>query len=163
MTIKELNLSEEQLEVVQKLIQSEGDRVRTEYSRKNKELAEELEKYKPTEKSPAEKALEERIKALESKETEIMAKEKSMQIADKLSAKGLPKELAKYLNMNEDMDAVIEEVGTVVNSYFLNNGNKPGNHSKQQGVTKEQFRAMSYGQRAKLFEESPELYKALSN
>ena len=38
MTIEELGLTEEQLKSVQKLIQSESDKVRTEYSNKIKEL-----------------------------------------------------------------------------------------------------------------------------
>lgn len=149
--------------VVNKAIQSESDKVRTKYSTEMKELKDELTKYKPQEKSESEKALEERIANLEAKEKEIANKEKAMTIAEKLSAKGLPKELASYLNIGDDVDKTIDEVGATVNNYFLNAGNKPSNHTTNKGLTKQDFKSMSYGERAKLFKESPELYKALSN
>lgn len=164
MELTELNLTEEQMEVVNKAIQSNTDKVRTDYSLKLKGVEGELAKYKPTEKSDSEKALEERLAILEAKEKEISNKEKAMTIADKLSAKGLPSELANYLNINgDDLDKTIDEVGATVNNYFLNSGNKPNNHTTNKGLTKKDFKAMSYGERAKLFQENAELYKALSN
>lgn len=163
MELNELNLSEEQLANIQKYVQSETDKVRTDYSTKLKTVNDELAKFRPTEKSASEKALEERIANLEAKEKTIAEKEKAMTIADKLSAKGLPKELAKYLNVGDDIDKSIDEVGTTVGNYFLNSGNKPSNHTTNKGLTKSDFKKMSYGERAKLFQENPELYKALSN
>ena len=60
MKLEELQgFNDEQLEMVKKLIQSETDRVRTEYSKQIKEL----EQYKPKEKSQAEIDLENRLKA----------------------------------------------------------------------------------------------------
>lgn len=162
MELTEINLSEEQLANVQRILQSEGDRIRTEYSRKNKELTEELTKYKPKEKSDSEKAFEERIAALEAKEKAIADKERAMTIADKLKEKNLPSELAQYLNIGDDMDEVIEKVGTTIGSYFLENGNRPTNHNTNKGITKSDFAKMSYKERAKLFQENVELYKALS-
>ena len=163
MELSELNLSEEQLANIQKYVQSETDKVRTKYSTELKTANDELAKYKPTEKSESEIALEQRIASLEAKEKEIANKERAMTIADKLSAKGLPKELANYLNINgDDLDKMIDEVGATVNNYFLNSGNKPSNHTTNKGLTKNDFRKMSYGERAKLFQERPELYKALS-
>lgn len=156
-------LSEEQMADVQKLLQSHEDRIRTDYSQKLKDANAELMKYKPVEKSDAEKNLEERIANLEAREQEIANKEKAMTIASKLKEKGLPETLAKYLNIGDDVDTTIEEVGTAVNSYFLNNGNKPTNHNTNKGLTKSDFSKLSYGERAKLFQENPELYKALSN
>ena len=44
MELKELNLTEEQLEGVNKIIQSETDKVRTEYSKKIKDLESKLPK-----------------------------------------------------------------------------------------------------------------------
>ena len=160
--LSELGLTEEQLTQVQKYVQSREDRVRTDYSTKLKDVNNELAKYKPVEKSETEIQLEERIKALELKEQEIANRERAMKISSKLNEKGLPSELAKYLNLGEDIDKSIDEVGNAVNNYFLNAGNKPTNHSKQQSITKEQFRKMSYMERSQLLDTNPELYKALS-
>ena len=60
--------------------------------------------------------------------------------------------------INHDIDGI----NAVLASVFLNNGNKPTNHKTNQGVTKADFRRMSYGERAKLFQTNPELYKMLS-
>lgn len=162
MELTELNLSEEQMAVINKAIQSGADKVRTEYSTKLKTANDELAKYKPAEKSDAEKSLEERLKALEDKEQELANKEKSLTVASKLKEKGLPEELATYLNLGDDVDKTIESVGATLGSYFLNNGNKPANHSKNQAVTREQFKKMGYGERAKLASENPALYQALN-
>lgn len=54
MELNELNLSEEQLANVQKLLQSHEDRIRTDYSKKLKDAETELAKYKPLEKSESE-------------------------------------------------------------------------------------------------------------
>ena len=160
MELNELNLTEEQLASVQKLIQSETDKVRTKYSQELKTANDELAKYKPKEKTQEEKDLETRIRALELRESEITAKEKKVQIKGKLEEKGLPTALADYLRIETDED--IEKVGSELATYFLNNGVKPTNHSKSKPVTKEQFNKMSYAQRAQLYQENPELYKALS-
>ena len=162
MELSELGLSEEQVELVKKYAQGCEDRVRTDYSKKLKDANEELAKYKPTEKSETEKTLESRLKALEDKEKELANKEKSLTVASKLKEKGLPEELASYLNLGDDIDKSIESVGATLGTYFLNNGNKPNNHTKQQSVTKEQFKNMGYGERAKLASENPTLYQALN-
>jgi hypothetical protein len=156
-------LTPEQMEQVNKLIQSETDRVRTDYSTRLRTANEELAKYKPQEKSDSEKAFEQRLSALEAKEKEIADKERSMQIASKLKAKGLPETLAQYLNLGEDVDGAIDKVGASLGNYFLNGSNKPSNHQTNRGLTREDFRKMSYAERAKLFSENNELYKALSN
>lgn len=163
MNFEELGLTEEQIEVVSKAIQSEGDKVRTKYSKELNELKSELNKYKPVEKTDAEKELEQRQKELEQKERELANKEKSYLIKDKLAEKGLPSELAKFINVNDDVETTIEELGGTLNNYFLKNNHIPSNHNKSEGITKEQFKRMSYVERAKLFETNPELYKILSN
>lgn len=162
MELNEMNLSEEQMAEVQKLLQSHEDRIRTDYSKKLKDANDELAKYKPVEKSETEKALEERLSALEAKEREIANREKAMTIANKLKEKEIPVELAKYLNIGDDMDTAIEELGTVFGNYFLNGSNKPSNHQTNKGITKQDFKKMSYAERAKLFQENPTLYNALS-
>ena len=157
-----MNLSEEQMADVQKLLQSHEDRIRTDYSKKLKDANDELAKYKPVEKSDEEKALEERVAILEAKEKELADRERAMTIANKLKEKELPVELAKYLNVGEDIDATIEELGTVFGNYFLEGSNKPTNHNTYKGLTKKDFVQMSYGERAKLYAENPTLYSALS-
>lgn len=163
MELSELGLSTEQMELVKKAIQSETDKVRTDYSTKLKVVNEEIAKYKPAEKTDSELALEERQKELDQKENEIANKERGYQLKEKLASNGLPADLAKYLNVGEDIDSFIQEVSGTLNNHFLGNGYTPTNHSKSEGVTKEQFKKMSYSERAFLLETSPELYKALSN
>lgn len=162
MNIDELNLTDETKAQVEKLIQSETDRVRTEYSQKLKTVNEELSQYKPKEKSDAEKALEERISALEAKEKELANKEKAMTIANKLKDKGIPTELAQYLSVGDDVDKTIDEVGALFGNYFLNGSNKPSNHNTNKGITKADFKKMSYIERSKLFQENPQLFEILN-
>lgn len=156
-------LTQEQIEAVQRIIQSETDKVRTKYSSELKTVNDELAQYKPKQKSESELALEQRIANLEAKEKELANKERAMTIADKLKAKGLPSELAQYLNVGEDIDGSIDKVGDALGNYFLGQVSNPsGNHSTNKGITKADFAKMSYSERAKLFQENNELYKALS-
>lgn len=160
MELKDLNMTDEQLEFVQKYVQSETDKVRTDYSTKLKTVNEELIKYKPVEKSDAEKQLEERMKQLEERENQLKQKEKQEKVSKKLGEFGLPTELANYLNVEDE--ETLEKIGASMNALLLNNVNQPTNHTKQQGVTKEQFKNMSYAERANLASQNPELYKMLS-
>ena len=162
MNIDELNLTDETKAQVEKLLQSETDKIRTEYSQKLKTVNEELNQYKPKEKSDAEKALEDRISALEAKEKELANKEKAMTIANKLKEKELPEGLAQYLSVGDDVDKAIDEVGALFGNYFLSGSNKPGNHNTNKGITKKDFQKMSYMERTKLFQENPTLYEALN-
>lgn len=156
-------LTEEQIEAVTKLVQSETDKVRTKYSSELKTVNDELAQYKPKQKSESELALEQRIANLEAKEKELANKERAMTIANKLKAKGLPSELAQYLNVSEDIDGSIDKVGDALGNYFLGQVSNPsGNHSTNKRITKADFAKMSYAERAKLFQENNELYKALS-
>lgn len=154
-------LTPEQLADVQKLVQSREDRIRTDYSKRLKDANDELARYKPKEKSEEEKVFEERISLLESREKEIAEKERAMQIADKLKEKGIPAEFAQYLKIGEDMEKDIESIGAAFGGLFLSNGNKPGNHVVNQGITKDDFKRMNYPERAKLFQEDNRLYKIL--
>lgn len=74
MELKIEGLTQEQMEQVNKLIQSETDKVRTDYSTRLRTANEELAKYKPQEKSDSEKALEARLSALEAKEKKLPTK-----------------------------------------------------------------------------------------
>ena len=162
MNIDELNLTDETKAQVERLLQSETDKIRTEYSQKLKTVNEELNQYKPVEKSDAEKALEERISALEAREKELANKEQSMTLASKLKEKGIPTELAKYINVGDDMDKTIDEVGALFGNYFLEGSNKPTNHNTNKGITKADFKKMGYMERTKLFQENPQLFEILN-
>lgn len=162
MELTEMNLTDEQLANVQKYVQSHEDRIRTDYSKRLKDANDELAKYKPVEKSDAEKALEDRISALEAKEKELASKEKAMTIANKLKDKGIPTELAQYLSVGENVDETVEKVGALFGNYFLDGTVKPTNHNTHKGITREDFKRMGYAERAKLYSENPELYKALN-
>lgn len=162
MELTELNLSEEQLTIVQKYVQSETDKVRTKYSNELKTANEELAKYKPVAKTETEIALEQRLKALEDKEAELNAKERSQKIASRLKAKGLPEELASFITVGEDIESDVDKVGAALGNYFLNANFKPESHASNKGITREQFKRMSYMERTKLYKENPELYKMLS-
>lgn len=163
MELSELGLSTEQLEVVNKAIQSGADKVRTEYSLKLKTANDEIAKYKPTDKTDAEKALEQKLNELATKEKELLAKENSIKLRDKLTSKGLSGDLAKYLNVGEDADTAIDEFTTMLNSMVLDGTYKPSNHAKNDGITKEKFKEMSYLEKSKLYSTNPELYKKLSS
>ena len=157
-----MNLTDEQLANVQKYVQSHEDRIRTDYSKRLKDANDELAQYKPKEKSDAEKALEERITALDNREKELANKEKAMTIANKLKEKELPEGLAQYLSVGDDVDNAIDEVGALFGNYFLSGSNKPSNHTTNKGITKKDFQKMGYMERTKLFQENPTLYEALN-
>lgn len=157
--LEELKLTEEQLQGVNKVIQSETDKVRTEYSKKIKELESKL----PVEPTEEEKALQERIKALEERERAIAQKEFETELQGKLKDKGLNEQLAKYLNVEgvEDLETYLEEVAKVVGNQI--EGYKPrGHEGNSTKITKEQFSKMSYVERMNLFENNRALYDALS-
>lgn len=60
-------LTQEQIDAVNKLVQSHEDRIRTDYSKKLKDVQTELDQYKPKQKSESELAIEQRIANLEAK------------------------------------------------------------------------------------------------
>ena len=163
MELTEMNLTEEQMQSVQKYVQSETDKVRTKYSQDLKSVNEELKKYKPVEKTDAEKEIEERLRVLEERETKIAEREKNQSIATKLKEKGLPEELSSLIKIGDDIDADIEKVGSALGKFFLGSNFKPETHSSNKGITKDQFKKMSYIERTKLYNENPELYKMLSS
>lgn len=164
---EELNLTEEQLQGVQKVLQSETDKVRTDYTKKVKSLEEELATLKPDEKTEEEKALEQRLKALEDKEKEIAKKEMEFKISETLQNNGLPKQLAKYLNTQgaEDLESYLGEVKEILNNHILDGSFKPEKHNKNSntGITKEQFNKMTYAERAELYNTNADLYNRLTS
>lgn len=148
-----------------KLIQKEIEKVKTEHSKKVKTLEDELIKYKPSDKTPEQIELEKRVRAIEDRENEVKAKEKLMDISDKLKDQKLPKEFAKYLVgvENEKIETEIINLKELFNKIILDNSFKPEEHKSNKNiVTKEQFKKMSYMDRMNLFKNNQELYTKLS-
>lgn len=143
------NMTKEEFE---KAIQSAEDKIRTDYSKKIKDLESKL----PTQKT--DKEIE-----LETKEKEILAKEREYKIKDMLEQNQLPTALSKYISA-DDIDVAGKEIANVLNEHLLNNSHKPKKHNNGgDGITKEQFKSMNYSERAKLEQTNPELYKKLAN
>lgn len=144
---QELNLNEEQAQkleqAVTKLNQSETDKVRTEYSKKIKEL----EQYKPHEKSETEIELESLKKELA--DTKFQKTLKDIGVSD---------DLGKYLRSDIDLEAFKEVYKGLANVQkdFVPNHNMGDN-----SITKEQFKAMNIAEKTKLYTENPELYSQL--
>lgn len=157
MELTELNLEGDVLENVTKLIQSEGDKVRTEYSKKIKELESKL----PKTLSDDEKAIQDRIKTLEDKEKEINKRERLNKVNSKLKDKGLNEELTKYLNLDIDddkMDSYLDGISNLLNNNYVPSGHE----GKSTKITKKEFKAMSLSDRTKLYTENKTLYDVLS-
>ena len=162
MELTEMNLTDEQLANVQKYVQSHEDRIRTDYSKRLKDANDELAKYKPVEKSDAEKALEARIAELEARENEIKAQERQAELQNKLKEKGLDVQLLKFLNVGEDADTFLDEFANVFNAQLLDGSYKPSGHKgASSNITKEQFKNMGYLERVALQENNPSLYAQL--
>lgn len=121
---------------ISKFVQSETDKVRTEYSRKMKELQAKL----PAEPSAAEKAIAERTAALDKRERELNCK-----------AAGIPVEYAEYFSDKADFGKLAE--------LFKSGGYVPQNHKQGAGITKDDFAKMNYAQQVKLYQTNPELFK----
>ncbi|HAT4220343.1 DUF4355 domain-containing protein [Clostridium perfringens] len=157
--LEELNLSEEQLEGVQKYIQSEGDKIRGKYSKQIKELESKL----PKEKTEEELAFEKRVAELETREKELAKKERLTTAKGILSSKGLDTQLTDYLNFEgvEDLETYVDNIAKVVGKQVK--GYVPKGHEKAEGnITKEQFSKMSYIERCNLYDTNPKLYEILS-
>lgn len=161
-------LNEEQLKELDKLLQAEGDKVRTKYSKKVKELEDEAKAQASTRKDSD--GTEDRIAKLEKMLAEYQAKEQADKLktdTDALLEKyGADKDLAVLLTGEtlEAREAQLKVLAKVMKLETKENlKNEPGHpNTKKQTVTKEQFEKMSYSERAKLYETNPEAYKALS-
>ena len=136
-------LSDECIGELEKVLQSETDKVRTKYSAQLKEL----EQYKPKEKT------EEQLE-FERTKNELA----EMKFKESIRNAGLDSEMAKYLKPDTDLEAfgkLLKGVEQTKQDYT------PKNHSGDAGLTKDQFENMSYNQKAKLYSENPTLYAQL--
>lgn len=140
-------------------MQGEADRVRTEYSKKVKELETRIKELTPVQKSEAEIDFEQRIAALE-------AREKRIALIDSLNSKGISHEFADFVSGDVDIDAFSQMFNSVIEREIKKkvqeNGYVPDNHKSGESITKEDFAKMSMTQKEQIFIENPELYKTLS-
>ena len=164
MTIEELGLPEEQLKSVQKLIQSESDKVRTEYSNKIKDLqsnSKSIDDYNELDNKY--NSLTEELNSLREYKAQNEKTLRENKINNLLERKGLSK-MAKYLNLDgvEDIETYINDMANELGSEqksFIPNAQ---NDSAKGNITKEDFMKMNYTQRAELYNNNKELYDTLS-
>lgn len=132
----------------EKAIQSAEDKLRTKYSLQIKDLEAKI----PKEKSNDEKDFESRLAALE-------AKEKHINMIDSLTAKNLDKSFAEYLKDDADVDKFAEFFAGLKNKTAQDSGFKPTAHSTGTKITQEEFNKLDYAQKAKLYEQYPDVVK----
>ena len=162
MKLEDLNIEDKELlENLKKVIQGAEDKVRTEYSKKIKELEGKL----PKEKSPEELSVEERIKALEERERQADIREQKLNAEGILKDKGLDTKLSKYITLDgvEDLETYITEIADVIgNQTNKKNWIPKGHTSGNTTITKDQFKKMSLMEKQKLYETDKDTYLALT-
>lgn len=141
-----------------KRIQSETDKVRTEYSKKLKALEDKVKELTPEVKTDAEINLEKRIAAIEAREAKI-------KMLDAMTENGIDHSLADYFKSDVDFKAFGEvykaAVDNAVEAKISKDGFKPSSHKSGDVITKEDFDKMSVMEKQELFSTNIELYKSL--
>lgn len=160
---------------IKKLIQSETDKVRTEYSKKLKSLEKEKEDLLKEKMSEDEKKafeFEQLQKELSDKEKAIQERELNLKTIELLKESELPLEFRSFV-VGIDEDTTIKNVEAFkaqwqqsikeeVDKRFKASGREVERSEEKPGeVTKEQFNKMGYKERVKLATDNPELYKKL--
>lgn len=156
------DVDEKTMDLIKQVVQGECDALRTDYSKKIKDL----EQYKPKEKTQQELDIEARLKALEDREKAIADKEYNDKFTTTLKNKGVSEQLAKYFVKQgvEDIDTYCNEISSVFNELKLNSNFTGAEHKANKDIiTKEQFKEMGYSDRLKLMETNKALYDKLSN
>lgn len=129
---------------VQGLLQSETDKVRTDYSRRLKAVEQERDALKPAEKTQAELDLEKRTAELSRRERALACREA-----------GIDPAFADLLRDDADLSKLPE-------LFKADTGYRPSGHkSNGNSMTKEEFAALPYSKQAQLFQENPDLYKTM--
>ncbi|WP_058230308.1 hypothetical protein [Clostridium butyricum] len=170
MELTELGLNEEQLNGVNSILQSEGDKIRTKYTKEISELKENMKSsedfenlnnnYKEIEgkyNSLTNELLE--LRDYKTKNEETLRENK---INSMLEEKGLSG-IAQYLKISDDTDleTYINEIAETVSKQQKTFIPQQANNIKSE-ITKEQFSKMNYMERQKLYLENKELYDILS-
>lgn len=164
-------------EEVDRLLQSESDRRVSEAlkkaDRKTQEAVREAQKLAAmNEQEKYAYELEQREKALAEKERALSLAENKNEAGKILSEKGLSLSLVDFVvaedasKMKSNIDLLDKAFKASVKAEVEKrlNSNIPNKSSTSNGnITREQFKKMDCGKRAKLYKENPELYKQLSN
>ena len=141
-----------------KQIQSAADKVRTEYSKRLKDLEAKIKELTPVEKSAQDLDYEQRLAALEAREAKIAMR-------DNLTANGIDDSLSDYLSANADIEAFAKAYKDVIEKEVVQriqaNGYMPSDHKAGQQITPEEFAKMGMAAKEKLFAENPDLYRSL--
>lgn len=144
---KELNLDDDAVGKLSKFVQSETDKVRTDYSQRLKLANEEVEKFKPKVPTPDQIEFENTKKELN-----------NLKFAMKLKEIGVSDDLAKYLKSDIDL----EDFGKFYKGFNAQKQDYVAKkHIENAGVTKEQFKQMTIAEKTKIYETNPELYAQL--
>lgn len=109
-----LNITDEQL---QKLIQSETDKVRTNYSKQVKDLEGKITEY-------------------EEKQKEYEQKEKYYKTIDVLKENNIPSQLAKWIDIDIENEEEVNELKKVFESNKVDTGYKPQETRKDDDYSK---------------------------
>ena len=153
MELTELNLTEEQLTGVQSILQSEGDKIRTKYTK-------EIEGLKA--KLPVEKDAE--TLKYEKEKADFMKEKQQYELSKKLSDKGLSSELSKFINCEgvDDLETYLDEIVNVVGKQAKGFIPNKSNQNTKGNISKEDFQKMNYMERTNLYNTNQELFKILS-
>ena len=131
--------------LLDRYVQSECDKVRTEYSKKLKTAETERDALKPKDKSETELALDKRVTELSKRERTLALKEINV-----------PTEFADLLRDDADFSKLADLFSGMQGGYV------PTDHKDGSKITKEDFSAMSYSKQAELYAQNPELYNLLT-
>lgn len=138
------NYSKEEVQgLLDKFIQSECDRVRTDYSKRLKAVEAERDALKPAQKSEAELALDTKAAELAHRERVLACKEAGVDTA--------------FADLLKD-DADLSKLGELLQAGA---GYQPTGHRQNGGLTREAFQAMSYSEQAKIYAENPNIIDTL--
>lgn len=160
-----------------KILDSNADkRVSSAVQKKDAEYKMKLEDADKKSKMTAEELQTTRETELAERETKIQAYELKLSKIDLFKSKGYDLDLADHVigNSIEEIEANVESLNVVINKLVTSGVEKqvaerlkggyvpPTNAKKTTSITKEDFKNMSYKERAKLITDDPELYKELN-
>jgi len=170
----DLTSAENQAELA-KLIQSEGDKVRTKYSLEQKGLQDQLSALQlagMTNEAKATFESEQRTKALETRELALATKEMDLGTKELLVTKGLKPELSALLTANT-MEGRTAQLEVLVKAMNLQVTEKVAdtigaNDPLQSNISTDKvktmdFKNMTYAQRVELYQKDQKLYATLSS
>lgn len=146
-----------------KAIQAAEDRVRTKYSKSIKALEEKVAELTPVEKTDAEIALEKRLADIEQKEKENEAKEKALNLKTSLQSRNIDVAIADYLSPDVDIEAFSADIEKLIAARLVSGGYKPSGHQTNQPISKDDYRNLSYEEKADLYSRDQETWKRVRN